>query len=44
MSCVNARSTDGKPLTAGTKVRVTGALDSNTIEVEAVVEPKGGME
>jgi len=32
---VNARSRNGEPLKAGTKVKVVGIIDDNTIEVEA---------
>ena len=38
ISYVNARSRGGESLTAGTKVRVVGVIDDNTIEVESITE------
>jgi membrane protein implicated in regulation of membrane protease activity len=38
ISYVNARSRGGESLTAGTKVRVVGVIDDNTIEVEPITE------
>jgi membrane protein implicated in regulation of membrane protease activity len=38
ISYVNARSRGGESLTAGTKVRVVGIIDNNTIEVEPILE------
>jgi len=38
ISYVNARSRGGESLTAGTKVRVVGVIDNNTIEVEPITE------
>jgi hypothetical protein len=36
MKFVNARTTSGQPLAAGTTVRVVGIIDDNTIEVAAI--------
>jgi hypothetical protein len=38
ISYVNARSRGGESLTAGTKVRVVGVIDDNTLEVEPITE------
>jgi membrane protein implicated in regulation of membrane protease activity len=38
ISYVNARCRGGESLTAGTKVRVVGIIDNNTIEVEPILE------
>ena len=37
ISYVNARSRGGESLSAGTKVRVVGVIDDNTIEVEPIM-------
>lgn len=41
VSFVNARSSDGSPLTAGSAVQVIGIVDRNTVEVESL-ESRGG--
>lgn len=41
ISFVNARSRDGSPLLAGTKVRVVGVVDDATLEVEGISNPEG---
>jgi membrane protein implicated in regulation of membrane protease activity len=38
ISYVNARCRGGESLTAGTKVRVVGIVDNNTVEVEPILE------
>jgi membrane protein implicated in regulation of membrane protease activity len=38
ISYVNARCRAGESLTAGTKVRVVGIIDNNTVEVEPILE------
>jgi membrane protein implicated in regulation of membrane protease activity len=39
VSCVKAASSDGKPLPAGTVVKVTSILDGRTIEVSTIEDP-----
>lgn len=41
VSFVNARTSDGKPLVAGTPVRVVGIIDDNILEVEETQSQKG---
>jgi membrane protein implicated in regulation of membrane protease activity len=40
ISFVNARSADGNPLTAGTKVRVVGIVNDNMVEIEGIRNPE----
>jgi len=40
ISFVNARSRDGSPVLAGTKVRVVRVVDDAILEVEAIVNPE----
>ncbi len=41
ISFVNARSRDGGPLSAGTKVRVVGVVDDTLLEVDRIPNPEG---